>query len=77
MDVRLLYRAHARAWRAPGARLARAWRAPGARVSLDFSSKVSFFVGLGERTMPGSVVGCVGNVVKTTVSIIGFAISRV
>ena len=56
MDVRLLYRAQARAWRAPGA-----------RVSLECSSKVSFFVGLGERTMPGSVVGCVGNVVKTTV----------
>ena len=53
MDVRLLYRAQARAWRAPGA-----------RVSLECSSKVSFFVGLGERTMPGSVVGCAGNIIK-------------
>ena len=28
-----------------------------------------FFLGLGERAMPGSVVGCVGNMIKTMVFI--------
>ena len=31
------------------------------------SSKVIFFVGLGQKMMPGSVVGCAGNIVKTMV----------
>ena len=42
----------------------------GTRLSiLSFSSEVCFLVGLGEKMVPGSVVGCVGNIIKTMVFI--------
>ena len=42
----------------------------GLRLSfLSVSSEVCFFVGLGKKMMPGSVVGCAGNIVKTMVFI--------
>ena len=34
---------------------------------LRVSSEVCFFVGLGQKMMPGSVVGCAENIVNTVV----------
>ena len=34
---------------------------------LRVSSEVCFFVGLGQKMMPGSVVGCAGNIINTVV----------
>ena len=40
----------------------------GSRLSiLSVSSEVCFLVGLGEKMVPGSVVGCVENIVNTMV----------
>ena len=40
----------------------------GLRLSvLRVSSEMCFLVGLGQKMMPGSVVGCVGNIVNTMV----------
>ena len=34
---------------------------------MSVSSEVCFFMGLGEKMIPGSVVGCVENIVNTVV----------
>ena len=40
----------------------------GLRLSiLSVSSEVCFFVGLGEKMIPGSVIGCTGNIINTLV----------
>ena len=44
----------------------------GLRLSiLSVSSEVCFLVGLGQKMMPGSVVGCVENIQKYTVFFVG------
>ena len=42
---------------------------------LRVSSEMCFLVGLGQKMMPGSVVGCAENIVNTVVSL-GFTFSR-
>ena len=50
---------------------------PGLRLSiLSVSSEVCFLVGLGEKMMPGSVVGCAESVMNTVV-FVRFTFSRI